>query len=157
VGHWTATPYREALGDNLLLLPLPDFGHGPKTGMGSWNWGITRACKNPEAAWEVLKFILEPDQILLMTNANGAVPARRSVLAKSELFGPAGPLHLYIQQNEAGFTVPRPITPAYPAITKAFAEAFNNVVQGADVKSQLDQAVQKIDQEIEDNKGYPLD
>ncbi|MBE7471392.1 MAG: sugar ABC transporter substrate-binding protein [Anaerolineales bacterium] len=156
VGHWTASPYQEALGDNLLLLPMPDFGNGPKTGMGSWNWGITNACKNPGAAWEVLKFILEPDQILLMTNANGAVPARRSALAKSELFGPAGPLRLYIQQNEAGFTVPRPITPAYPAITKAFAEAFNNIAQGADVKSQLDQAVQKIDQDIKDNRGYPL-
>lgn len=156
VGHWTATPDREALGDNLLLLPMPDFGHGPKTGMGSWNWGITSACKNPDAAWEVLKFLLEPEQILVMTNANGAVPARRSALTKSELYGPGGMLHLYIQQNEAGFTVPRPITPAYPMITKAFAEAFKNIARGADVRSELDKAVQKIDQDIKDNQGYPF-
>ncbi|MEW5956432.1 MAG: sugar ABC transporter substrate-binding protein [Chloroflexota bacterium] len=156
VGHWLASPYRDALGDDLLLLPMPDFGHGPKTGMGSWNWGITRVCRNPEAAWEILKFILEPDQVLIMTNANGAVPARQSALAKSELYGPGGLLHLYIQQNEAGFTVPRPITPAYPAITTAFAEAFNNIVRGAEVKPELDKAVQKIDQDIKDKEGYPL-
>ncbi len=156
VGHWVATPYREALGDNLLLLPMPDFGYGPKTGMGSWNWGITNVCKHPAVAWEVLKFILEPDQVLLMTNANGAVPARRSALAKSELYGPDGLLHLYIQQNEAGFTVPRPITPAYPVITQAFAEAFNNIARGAEIRPQLDQAVQKIEQDIKDNKGYPF-
>jgi multiple sugar transport system substrate-binding protein len=155
-GHWLKSYFEEELGDNLVLLPMPDFGHGPKTGMGSWNWGITSTCEHPEAAWEILSFLLEPDQILIMTNANGAVPARKSALTKSELYGPTGPLRLYIQQNEAGFTVPRPITPAYPTITQAFAEAFNNIARGADVKAELDKAVQKIDQNIKDNKGYPL-
>lgn len=156
VGHWRKTEYQEVLGDNLVLLPMPDFGHGPKTGMGSWNWGITSACKHPDAAWEILQFMLEPEQILVMTNANGAVPARRSALAESELYRPGGLLHLYIEQIEAGFTVPRPITPAYPAITTAFAEAFKNIAGGADVKSELDKAVQQIDQDIKDNHGYPL-
>jgi multiple sugar transport system substrate-binding protein len=91
-----------------------------------------------------------------MTNANGAVPARKSALAKSELYGPGGLLHLYIEQIDAGFTVPRPITPAYPTITTAFARAFKNVAGGADVKSELDAAAQKIDQDIKDNHGYPL-
>ena len=44
---------------------------------------------------------------------------------------------------------------AHP-ITTAFAEAINNIVAGADVKSELDKAAKKIDQNIEDNKGYPV-
>ena len=52
-------------------------------------------------------------------------------------------------------SVPRPVTPAYPVITNAFAEAVQNIVSGADVKAELDEAVQTIDQDIEDNRGYP--
>lgn len=157
VGHWVANQYMEALGDNLLLLPMPDFGEGPKTGMGSWNWGITTNCQNPDAAWEVLEFILQPEQILIMTNANGAVPARKSALEQSELYAEDGMLNLFVQQIDRGWAVPRPITPAYPAITAAFQEAYDNIKDGADVKEELDKAVQKIDQDIEDNNGYPLE
>jgi multiple sugar transport system substrate-binding protein len=156
VGHWVANTYIDALGDDLLLLPIPDFGTGPKTGMGSWNWGITATCKHPDAAWQVLEFILNPDQILLMSDVSGSIPARRSALDRSELYSPDGPLYLYIEQIEADFAVPRPITPAYPTISRAFAEAFNNIVRGADVQSELDKTVQAIDQDIQEHGGYPL-
>jgi multiple sugar transport system substrate-binding protein len=52
--------------------------------------------------------------------------------------------------------VPRPVTPAYPVITEAFAAAVQNIVTGADVKAELDNAVKQIDQDIQDNQGYPL-
>ncbi len=156
VGHWVANQYQEELGDDLLLLPMPDFGDGPKTGMGSWNWGITTTCPNPDAAWEVLSFLMEPEQILIMTDANGAVPARQSALAMSDQYGEGEMLNLFIEQNEEGFTVPRPITPAYPAITTAFAEAFDNIKDGADVEEELNAAVEEIDSDIEANDGYPL-
>jgi multiple sugar transport system substrate-binding protein len=156
VGHWAAPGYMDAMGDNLLLLPMPDFGTGPKTGMGSWNWGITSRCANPDAAWTVLDFLLQPDQILIMTNANGAVPARKSALDQSDLYGSGGFLNLYVQQINRGWAIPRPKTPAYPAITSAFQVAFGNVINGADVQSELDQATQKIDTDIQNNNGYPL-
>ncbi|MBU4482496.1 MAG: sugar ABC transporter substrate-binding protein [Actinobacteria bacterium] len=156
VGHWMWTPHSEGLGDDLVLIPMPIFGKKAVTGMGSWCWGITSSSENPDAAWKFLEFLIEPDEILRMTNANGAVPARKSALAQSELFGEGGPLNIFVQQLEGGVAVPRPITPAYPTITTAFAEAVQNIVGGADVKSELDKAVEKIDQDIEDNQGYPI-
>ena len=48
------------------------------------------------------------------------------------------------------------MTPAYPVITSSYAEAVNNMVAGADVQEELDKAVEKINQDIEDNQGYPL-
>ena len=156
VGHWVANQYQEELGDDLLLLPMADFGDGPQNGMGSWNWGLTPTCPNPDAAWEVLSFLMEPEQILIMTDANGAVPARQSALAMSDQYGEGEMLNLFIEQNEEGFTVPRPITPAYPAITTAFAEAFDNIKDGADVEEELNAAVEEIDSDIEANDGYPL-
>jgi multiple sugar transport system substrate-binding protein len=144
------------LGDDLVLLPMPKFGDKAVTGMGSWNWGITSASEHPEAAWKFLEYLIDPDQILRMTDANGAVPARKSALAKSELYGEGGPLNIFVQQLEGGVAVPRPITPAYPTITEAFAQAVQDIVLGADVQAELDKAVEAIDQDIADNQGYPI-
>jgi len=155
VGHWMWGPHSENLGDNLVLIPMPDFGEGPRTGMGSWNWGITTNCENPDATWTFIEFLVSPEEILRMTNANGAVPARKSAIAQSELYGEGGPLNLFVQQLEGGIAVPRPVTPAYPVITNSFAEAVQNIVSGADVTEELNQAVETIDQDIEDNRGYP--
>ncbi len=154
-GHWTYESYRQALDDNLLVLPAPNLGKGAKTGMGSWNWGITSSCKTPDAAWQVLNFILSPHEIAHMTNANGAVPARKSVIAQSQLYASNGPLHVFALQLLGGIAEPRPITPAYPTITSAFSNAVVNIVAGFDVKTELDKAAQKINQDIQDNSGYP--
>jgi multiple sugar transport system substrate-binding protein len=156
VGHWMWTPHSEGLGEDLVLLPMPKFGKKAVTGMGSWNWGITSQSEHPDAAWKFLEYLIEPEQILRMTNANGAVPARKSALAMSDLFGTGGPLSIFVEQLDGGVAVTRPETPAYPTITTAFAEAVQNIVNGADVKTELDKAVQKIDQDIEDNRGYPI-
>src|SRR6266536_1331267 len=155
VGHWVYPAYSQALGDNLLVLPAPNLGMGAKTGMGSWNWGISSSCKTPDAAWKVLNFILSPNEIARMTNANGAVPARKSVIAQSQLYASNGPLHVFALQLLGGIAEPRPITPAYPTITSAFSNAVVNIVAGFDVKTELDKAAQKINQDIQDNSGYP--
>jgi multiple sugar transport system substrate-binding protein len=156
-GHWLYAGNYQALGDNLLVLPAPNLGKGAKTGMGSWNWGITSSCKTPDAAWQVLNFIMSPSEIARMTNANGAVPARKSVIARSQLYAPNGPLHVFALQLLGGMAEPRPITPAYPTITSAFSEAVVNIVAGFNVKKELDKAVQKIDQDLQDNQGYPTE
>jgi len=154
VGHWTANDHIQAVGDDLMLLPMPDFGTGPKTGMGSWNWGITSACKHPEAAAKVLKFLLEPENIKIMTDANGAIPARISVFEADKRFAPGGLLYTFVAQLKAGWGVPRPITAAYPTITTAFSTAFRNIADGADVQTELDKAVDKIDADLKANNYY---
>lgn len=156
VGHWMWGPHSENLGDDLVLIPMPKLGDKAVTGMGSWNWGLTSSCGNPDEAWEFLEYLISPEEILHMTNANGAVPARKSAIAQSDLYAEGGPLNLFVQQLEGGVAVPRPVTPAYPVITEVFAAAVQNIVTGADVQTELDKAVEQIDQDIEDNQGYPL-
>jgi len=156
LGHWMTTSYYEAFGDDMVVIPMPDFGMGAVTGMGSWAWSISSQCEHPEAAWEYLEFALNPDEILAITDENGAVPGRFSALEKSDLFGEGGRLNVFVQQLESGIAVPRPVTPGYPAITSAFYTAMDNIIKGADVQGELDAAVDKIDQDIEDNDGYPL-
>ncbi|GBC60797.1 ABC transporter substrate-binding protein [Desulfonema ishimotonii] len=155
VGHWEYDRYAAAFGDDLVLLPLPDFGKGSKTGQGSWNWGVTARCKHPEAAVRFIEFLLEDVPVLAMAGANSAIPATRSAIARSEKYQPDGPLRLFVTQLTGGYAVPRPRTPAYPAITSVFQQAFNDIRNGADVRTVLDRAAADIDRDIRDNDGYP--
>jgi len=157
VGHWVFNDYRQALGDDLVLIPMPDFGNGAVTGMGSWNWGITANCESLEGAWALLEFMLQPEQMTIMTDANGAVASRISVLEADERYAEDGILRVYFDQLNTGVAVPRPSTPAYPVITAAFATAADEIAGGADVQEALDVAVDEIERDIEENGGYPVD
>jgi multiple sugar transport system substrate-binding protein len=155
VGHWTYNDYKKALGDDLVLLPMPRFGIKTATGSGSWNFGITSDCKNQDGAAKFVKFLMSDAEVARAAVGSGAVPATKSVLNKDSRYADGGPLNIFVQQLEGGVAVVRPITPAYPTITAAFAEAMNNIVGGGNVKAELDKAAKKIDQNISDNKGYP--
>lgn len=153
-GHWEHPRYAEAFGDDLLLLPLPDFGQGSRTGQGSWAWGITQGSPRSEAAAAFVQFLLRPEEILAMTAANGAVPATRTAVARSPLYQPGGPLHLFVVQLTQGYAHPRPRTPGYPIVTSAFQEAFAAIRDGADVQRALDRAVETIDRDQAANRDY---
>jgi multiple sugar transport system substrate-binding protein len=158
VGHWAYKDYAKAVGKDLLVLPLPDFGQGAKTAQGSWNWGITTSCpdrKCQKSAMRFLEFLLQPQEVLAMANVNGAVPGTKSAIAKSQLYAPNGPLRLFAAQLLTKETVPRPQTPAYPVITSAFQEAFANIRNGLPVKTALDKAATAIDLDLQDNQNYP--
>lgn len=155
VGHWEYPRYLDALGGELVLLPLPDFGAGSRTGQGSWQWAITSSCRHPAAATRFLAFLLQPQEVGRMCAANGAVPATRRAVAASPLYRQGGPLRLFVDQL-AGHGVERPRTPAYPVITSAFQRAFDDIRNGVSVQSSLNRAAALIDQDLEDNRGYGL-
>ncbi len=156
VGHWVYQDYAAAIKDDLVIIPLPDFGQGSKTGSGSWNWGITTHCQNPQGAVQFLEFLLQPEQVLAMAKANGAIPGTKQAIAQSPLHAKGGALSLFTAQLLAGKNVPRPQTPAYPVITSAFQRAFADIRNGIPVKTALDKAATTIDIDIQDNQGYPF-
>ena len=89
-----------------------------------------------------------------MARVTHGIPARRSALARSPLYGAAGPLRMYLRQLEMG-GVPRPATPAYDTISKAFGEAVARIAAGADVQAELSKAAALVDQNIAAHRGYP--
>ena len=151
LGHWVWNGYRDQFGDDVQVIPMPKFGEKAVTGMGSWTWSISSQSKHPEGAWAFLEFILQPQEILSITNINGAIPGRNSALALSDQFGEGAPLDIFAQQLKNGVAVPRPKTPAYPVITVAFYSAFDNIIKGGNVQNQLDKAVDTIDADIKNN------
>jgi multiple sugar transport system substrate-binding protein len=146
--------FSEAFGDDLILLPLPDWGQGSKTGHGNWQWAVTKNAADPDAAYAFLEYLLSPEELTRWSEATAGIAVRESVAAESPLYGDGAPLEIYRQQLLDDIAVSRPQTPAYPVITSQFARALRLIADGADVKSSLDDAVKAIDLDIEDNNGY---
>jgi multiple sugar transport system substrate-binding protein len=156
VGHWVFEEYREAHRGDIAIVPLPDLGTGTASGMGSWQWGITANATDGDAAWQFLSFLLRPEEVLRMTDRNGAIPATRSAVRASDRFAPGGAEHLYVQQLESGVARPRPQTPAYPAISRAFNRAFTEVViERRPVRPALDAAARRLERDLVEHQYYP--
>lgn len=156
VGHWMTNDYYAEFGDDMVIIPMPNLGARQATGMGTWAWSVTSQCDQPEAAWTFMEYLLDPQQILDFTALNGAVPGRFSALEMSDLYGEGGRLDVFAQQLGGGVAVPRPITPAYPAITSAFYQAVDDIFKGGDVQTELDAVADAIEADIEANSGYPV-
>jgi multiple sugar transport system substrate-binding protein len=164
-GNWMYPSFSEALGENLVLMPLPDFGTGSKSGHGSWQWGVTPAAEGQEeAAGAFLDFLHSDESIATMVEANAAIPGTTTALEKSELYGPGGPLELFANNLRSAcasenvtpdcVAVARPITPGYPTVTSAYGSALLGIWGGSDVQEELDTAARAIETDFADNNGY---
>ncbi|MEA2466633.1 MAG: multiple sugar transport system substrate-binding protein, partial [Thermoleophilaceae bacterium] len=166
VGHWLYNDYQKALGDDLVVLPLPNFGAGAKSGQGSLSWGISSRTKNAAAAARFLDFLMSDGPVTAMTDANAAPPGTKTVAAQSSLYKPGGPLELFAQQlertcgsgapTEQCIATPRPVSAAYGVISQEFSKAFFTAYNGGDAQQQLDKAARAIDLDFQDNKNYGL-
>ncbi|WP_405874057.1 ABC transporter substrate-binding protein [Streptomyces sp. NBC_00005] len=155
-GHWRYPQYTKAFPGDVAIVPLPDFGNGTVTGMGSWQWGITSGATDGDAVWSFLAYLLQPRQVHRMSVANGGIPGTDKAVKLSPKYDVGGGEHLFIEQLRAGIARPRPQTPAYPAITSAFGRAFTKIMlDRASVKAALDQAVEAIDKDVAAHDGYP--
>lgn len=164
VGHWVYPDYAAALGDDLLVLPLPDLGNGTKSGQGSWAWAVTRQVAHDDAAAEFLEYLLTTEEILRMTDANGAVPGTRDALDQSKLYSPTGPLRLFAQQLLAScdesdptpecVSAARPATPGYPTLSAQFATAVSRALTGGDWREALRTGAGRVQDDLDANAGY---
>ena len=156
IGHWFYDRYSKAFPGDIRIVPLPNFGERTATDSGSWQWGITSNATDGDAVWRFLQFLLRPAEVLRMTRANGAIPATRSAVRISPDFAAGGPKHLYIEQLEGGVARSRPQTPAYPALSAAFARAFNEaVLQERPVGASLDAAARRVERDLSEHQYYP--
>jgi multiple sugar transport system substrate-binding protein len=164
-GNWMYPTFSEALGEDLVLMPLPDLGNGTKAGHGSWQWGVTPAAGGDQAAaGAFLDFLHSDESIATMVEANAAVPGTTSALEGSELYGEGGPLELFASNlasacsseevTQECIAVARPITPGYPTVTSSYGSALAAIWGGADPQEELDSAARAIDADFEDNNGY---
>jgi multiple sugar transport system substrate-binding protein len=152
-GIWAANAAIEKFGDDTLFLPAPDLGNGPKIGAGSWQWAVSATCESPEIATAWVNFLLEPERVAQIADAQNVIPGRADAVPLTEKFAPGGNLEPFFALSEAQALI-RPPTPAYLNIALIFEKAAADIANGADVQATLDAAVDEIDADIENNGGF---
>lgn len=152
-GSWAGESAREAVKEDLVVMPSVDLGEGPRIGGGSWQWGVTSGCSNVEGAMDYLDFSLKPENVAAVAQATGTIPATEEAAAMVPGFEAGGRNDVFRQFSKE-FAVLRPETPAYPFIATEFGKATQDILSGADPKPVLDKAVNAIDANIKSNNGY---
>jgi multiple sugar transport system substrate-binding protein len=156
VGHWMGGAYQKALGDDLGLVPLPNFGQGSKLFTGSWSFGMSKTTKDPDAAWAFIDYMTSAEASKKLSDSESAIPAVTSVYEADPAYQKGGQRYLYAENlNDSSVAVPRPQSPAYLVARDEFSTAFGDIIDGADVRASLNKAVSKIDADIKANRGYP--
>ena len=152
-GSWAADAVTEKYGKDVLFLPPVDFGHGPKIGGASWQWGMSADCAAPEGAREYLEFSAQPKYYVEYAKALGLIPANKEAAEQLPEWAPGGKYRVFLELADK-FAVVRPVTPAYPFISSTFAKATQDIIAGGDPKQILDKAVTDIDSNIKTNGNY---
>lgn len=151
-GNW-AGPSALAAVDDVVFLPAPDFGNGPKIGAGSWQWGVSSSCNNVEGASAFIEHALQDEYLTAFSDLIGLVPSTASAALMSKNYASGGALEVFFGLSD-GQALIRPVTPGYPVAAKVFEKALADIADGADVVETLDAAVDEIDADIEANNGY---
>ncbi len=154
-GNWWAADYAAAVGEDLIILPPPDLGNGPVIGGGSWQWAISATCEHPQEAAALLSFLISTEEIVAMANAASMVPVTADAAAQSDNFSEDGDWRVFYDLMSR-YAKERPTTPAFTTISNAFFKAMRDIMNSADPRDRLDDAVDDIEQVIEDNDGYHL-
>lgn len=154
-GSWAAKTVLDTYGDDALFLPPPDFGNGPKIGAGSWQMGVTTSCSE-EATPGAFEFVLStmtPENVALMSEKSSLIPTTADAAALTELYKEGGQFRSFFDMAQA-FALVRPETPGYLTISSQFEQAGLKIRDGGNVQDALDDAVDQIDQDIQDNNNY---
>ena len=152
-GNWVAINAIEALGDDVVFLPAPDFGNGSTIGGASWQFAVSADSENPDGANAFIEFAIQDEYLAAFSDGIGLIPATASAAGMSESYSEGGPLEVFFELSQEQ-AVLRPVTPAYLNAALVFRRALADIANGADVIDTLDAAVDDIEQDIGDNDGY---
>lgn len=152
-GSWSAPEHQKKLGADLVAMPPPDFGQGPKVGSGSWQWAVSSSCPHPEGARLFIEHLISTNEIARFSDATGMIPTSAAAAEATTGYRTGGASRDFFEFARA-LAVPRPETPGYPMISSSFERALKDVREGGDAADALDRAVEAIQQDLKRNRHY---
>ncbi|MDT9025626.1 ABC transporter substrate-binding protein [Rossellomorea yichunensis] len=136
------------LGEDFGITALPK-GSEQAVPNGGWSLGISSETDYPDEAWEFIQYVTSFEGAKKYVEITGDVPARYSVAEAFPEFNEY-PKNIFVEQAQK-YSRNRPITPAYPVVSEAVKALFEDVgIGGKDVKTSAEEAVKKINEELND-------
>ncbi len=152
-GNWAGVATLDGGVDDVVFLPAPDFGNGSVIGAGSWQFGASGTCENPDGVAAFVEYALQDQYLAAFSDGIGLIPSTTEAAGMTENYAEGGKLEAFFGLSEAQALV-RPVSPGYVVAAKVFEKALADIANGADVADTLDAAVDEIDADIEANSGY---
>ncbi|HPH97146.1 MAG TPA: serine/threonine-protein kinase [Anaerolineaceae bacterium] len=122
-GPWSLPAYRDALGNKLGVVPLPDGPKGPAAPLnGIDGFYINPKSRNPRQAVELALFMTSRDSSQIFTDQAGHVPVRWDVNASNPL------ISAFAEVSSGGF--PRPQSPEFSNFWNAFGDWTTQILDG---------------------------
>ncbi|MBT2572791.1 sugar ABC transporter substrate-binding protein [Bacillus sp. ISL-51] len=147
-GVWTVTDLKTNFSNvDYGVMPYPVASKTKKlvSPSGSWQFAMTQTSENKEWAAKLVGWMTNKDSNLELSRSIAALPVRYSsekVLAKEF----PDEMNVFMQQlKETGRA--RPVTPAYPQVTRAFQQAVDDISfydQNQDIQKVLDTHAKEI-------------
>jgi multiple sugar transport system substrate-binding protein len=125
------------------VAPLPGLSGPGASSLGGHSEGISVFSKNKATAFDFLKFIEQPEQQKFFMQQGSLAPVVGSIYKDPALVQKAPYLPTLLTSIENA--VPRPVTPFYPAVTKAIEDNSYAAIKGDKTP---DQAVKDMDAAI---------
>lgn len=128
-GPWMVPGYRQSIkGWDWDILPAPGGPGGRGTTLGSDGYYIAKGTRNPEAAWEFIKYITSAESLTRMTEQGNLFPARSAVAIAYANKKPSQPpfsLGAYMKGIE--ITRPTQTYRQFVVAERTFTETMNKV------------------------------
>jgi multiple sugar transport system substrate-binding protein len=122
--------YPQVKQDQVGISALPiSQGNQSYSTLGGWNFLINAASDKQDQAWEFIKFMTAPEQLIVNAKQGSKLPTRKSLYNEPEVTDNVPVARLgkeAIIQNSR----PRPVTPLYSDVSLELSSVFNNVLSG---------------------------
>lgn len=142
-GNWAVVAAVEEFGDDVVVLPPPDFGEGAKTATSSWHFAVSATSEHPDGGAAFIAHVLQPNYQRLFADGIGVLPASRAAAEGSIYYDEESAMTPFLDIAER-FAVPVPEDPAHAPAMAAFGEALARIAAGADIDEALNDAATAI-------------
>jgi multiple sugar transport system substrate-binding protein len=152
IGHWAVPGYSE-VSFKWDVAPMPKGPAGQATSVNSAGFVIGKASKNPDAAFEFLKYVLSEPAQTRLAELGFACPVLESVAQSDAFLKQSTPIDHKVFLDSLAFAHMKPVFKGYDEWSSAIGDGMADVWTGdAELVPTLDAAVKAADEVLANNQ-----
>src|SRR5258706_10161269 len=152
IGHWAIPGYADAK-FKWDIAPMPKGPAGQATSVNSAGFVVGKASKNPDAAFEFLKYVLSEPAQKRLAELGFACPVLKSVAESDAFLKQKTPIDQKIFLDSLAFAHAKPVFKGYDEWSSAIGDGMATIWTGeAELSPTLDEAVKAADDVLAKNK-----
>jgi multiple sugar transport system substrate-binding protein len=152
IGHWAVPGYADAK-FKWDIAPMPKGPAGQATSVNSAGFVVGKASKNPDVAFEFLKYVLSEPAQKRLAELGFACPVLKSVAESDAFLKQKTPIDQKIFLDSLAFAHMKPVFKGYDEWSSAIGDGMATIWTGeAELGPTLDAAVKAADDVLSNNK-----